>query len=221
MACFTYHLRFEDGTAMTVAALAAAPPELPDWTALSFHQCPNCPLGAGAPPRCPMAVAFLPLVELFGQRVSHEQVIVRVEAPERSTATRTTLQRAVGSLMGLLAATNGCPRVDFLAPMAHFHLPFSSEQETIYRVASSYLLAQYFAAREGGLPDWQFDGLKAAYQELQQVNKAMAGRLRAVSSADGTVNALILLDLLAKALPGSIDDALVDVREIFGLSGSG
>lgn len=214
----TYRFQFDDGSTASFAVKPGPSSDvtgLPEWTELGFHQCPNCPLSATATSHCPMAVAFVPLVEAFGKRLSYDMVTVQVESKERTVSKSTSLQQAAGSLMGLLAATSVCPRTDFLKPMAHFHLPFSSEQETIYRVASMYLLAQYFERSHGHEPDWSLKILRANYEELQQVNAAMAERLRIVSERDGTLNALILLDLLAKVLPYSIDDMLEDVRPVF------
>lgn len=213
-----YRFRFDDGGTASFAAGRNAGQdngELPAWTELGCHQCPNCPLSAAAVRHCPMAAGLAPLIGVFSRRLSHETVTVEVESSERTVGKTTTVQRAVGSLMGLLAATSGCPRVAFLKPMAHFHLPFATEQETIYRVASMYLLSQYFERSEGRKPDWDLEKLRANYQELQHVNAAMARRLREVSEKDCTLNALVLLDLFAKALPYSIDDALEDVRPVF------
>lgn len=214
----TYRFQFNDGSAASFANRPAADScdaDLPAWTELRFHQCANCPLSADDTPRCPMAVSFVSLIDAFGGRQSYDPVTVQVESPARTVGKTTTIQQAAGSLMGLLAACSGCPRVEFLKPMAHFHLPFATEQETIYRVASMYLLAQYFERGRGVEPDWDLKNLRANYQELQQVNAAMASRLRTISEKDGTLNALILLDLLAKVLPYSIDDMLEDVRPVF------
>lgn len=214
----SYRFQFNDGSAVSCEVKPAAERGggvLPAWTELGFHQCPNCPLSADAAPRCPLAVSLVPLIEAFGRRLSYETVTVQVESKERLVSKTTTVQQAVGSLMGVLAATSGCPHVDFLKPMAHFHLPFATEQESIYRVASMYLLAQYFERSRGGEPDWDLKKLRAHYQELQQVNAAMAERLRTVNATDGTMNALVLLDLLAKTLPYSIDETLEDVRPLF------
>lgn len=214
----TYRFQFSDGGTVSFAVrpvTSAGDTGLPEWTALGFHQCPNCPLSTANTTRCPMAAAFVPLVEAFGARLSYDKVTVQVESTERTISKSTSLQQAAGSLMGLLAATCACPRTDFLKPMAHFHLPFSSEQETIYRVASMYLLAQYFERSHGHEPDWGLKHLRENYEELQHVNASMAARLRGVSERDGTLNALVLLDLLAKVLPYSIDDMLEDVRPVF------
>lgn len=213
-----YHFRFPDGVTATCAVSADAGTEtanLPAWTALEFEQCPNCPLDPAGTPRCPMAVRFIPLIAMIGKLRSYEQVEVRVQTPERKVGKVTTVQRGVGALMGLLAAGSDCPHAAFLRPMAHFHLPFASEEETIYRAASTYLLGQYLLARQGGTPDWELDGLKARYLALQTVNGGMARRLRHAVEDDGAINALIVLDLLAKALPHSIDEQLDEMKAIF------
>ena len=220
----TYRFQFPDGHRESVpvgAAPAGEKGELPAWTELGFYQCPNCPLSRATTKRCPMAVNFVPLVELFARLRSYEQVTAQVETKERTVSKQTTVQAALRSLMGLLSASSGCPRVDFLKPMAHFHLPFSSEQETIYRTASSYLLAQHLRKLKGEKFDPGLDGLKAHYRELQQVNQSMATRIRhipeatKVKMADGTINALTLLDVFAQTVPLSIDATLEDLQPAF------
>jgi Domain of unknown function (DUF6901) len=219
LASLTYRFEFPDGRRESLQVDPDAVPgpdaELPAWTELGFHQCSNCPLSGASARRCPMAVNFVPLVELFGRLRSYDEVTVEVESEERTVAKRTTVQRALRSLMGLLAASSACPHVDFLKPMAHFHLPFSSEEETIFRVASSYLLAQYFRRREGEEADWGLDGLKAHYEQMQQVNASMAKRMRAIQIDDSTLNALVLLDLFAQTLPFSIESALEELEPAF------
>lgn len=218
MQTIAYHFQFSDGGSESFVVddgkVDLPSGALPDWTALEFHQCANCPLAAASTPRCPMAVNFVKLVVVFGQRQSYEPIEARVDMAERSISKSTTIQRAVGSLMGLLAAESACPKIAFLKPMAHFHLPFSTEEETICRVTSMYLLAQYFQ-QPSQPPDWSLEPLKRHYQGLQIVNAAMADRLRSLNQADSAVNALVLLDLLAKALPYSIDEALEELRPIF------
>jgi hypothetical protein len=218
MQTFVYNFRFGDGGTESFLVPAAADTEtaeLPAWTALDFHQCPNCPLSAATTSHCPMAVQLIDMVKVFGKRISHDSIEVQVESEERTVIKNTTIQRAVRSLMGSRSASSDCPRVDFLKPMLYFHLPFSSEEEMIYRVTSMYLLAQYFLKQQDKTPDWDLVNLKANYLELQQVNMAMAARLRAISEQDGMVNGLVLLDLLARTLPFSIDAALEELAPVF------
>jgi hypothetical protein len=119
--------------------------------------------------------------------------------------------------MGLLSASSDCPHIEFLKPMAHYHLPFSSREETVYRVVSTYLLAQYFRRQQGKPADAGLEGLKAHYRELQQVNQGMAARLGAIrhEQGDSSVNALVLLDLFAHSLPDSIDADLEELMPAF------
>ena len=222
MPALEYRFVFADGetACLAVAAQDCGDPvdsgaTAPAWTALEFKQCANCPLSRETTPRCPMATHFAPLIPLFANRNSFDPVTVEVAFDERVVRKATTVQRAMGSLMDLLAAQSGCPHTLFLRPMAHFHLPFASEEETVYRVASMYLLAQYFRLQEGVAPDWGMQELKLRYAALQKVNAAMAHRLRASNQQDGAINAVTLLDLLAKALPYSIDEALADVAPVF------
>ena len=225
MANLVYRFEFPDGHAESLQVRMPAqddsPEDVPGWTRLSFHQCGNCPLSPSETRDCPMAVRLVPLVELFGKVRSYEEVTAHVESEERTVTKRTSVQRALRSLMGLLSATSDCPHVAFLRPMAHFHLPFSSAEETIYRVASMYLLAQYFRKQQGQPADSGLEGLKAHYHELQQVNASMARRLAELSAhdeksnGDSSVNALVLLDVFAQSMPDSIDAQLEELRPAF------
>ncbi len=221
MAKLVYHFQFPDGRAESLQVRPVVTGEveadLPPWTALDFHQCANCPLSTSDTARCPMAVRLVPLIELFDKVRSYDEVTAQVESDERTVTTRTSVQRVLRSLMGLLSASSDCPRIAFLKPMAHYHLPFSSKEETVYRVVSTYLLAQYFLRQQGRTADTGLDGLKAHYEELQQVNAKMAERLGAirVEGGDSSVNALVLLDLFAQSLPDSIDTELEELQPAF------
>lgn len=219
-----YHFQFPDGRTESLQVGDAVPgqaqADLPPWTALGFHQCSNCPLSAADTVHCPMAVSLVPLVVLFDKVRSYDDVTAQVESEERTVSKRTSVQRVLRSLMGLLSASSECPRIDFLKPMARFHLPFSSTVETIYRVVSTYLLAQYFLRQQGKPADAGLEGLKARYRELQQVNAGMAARLGAIrlEGGDSSVNALVLLDLFAHSLPYSIDAELEELQPAFSVS---
>lgn len=218
MAKLVYRFSFPDGRAESLDAGAGAPQAgLPPWTELGFHQCSNCPLSAADTPRCPMAVRLVPLVALFEKVRSYDDVSAQVESDERTVTKRTSVQKVLRSLMGLLSASSDCPRIEFLKPMAHYHLPFSSREETVYRVVSTYLLAQYFLRQQGKPADAGLEGLKAHYRELQQVNQGMAARLGAIrhEQGDSSVNALVLLDLFAHSLPESIDADLEELMPAF------
>ncbi|MBS7660776.1 hypothetical protein I0D00_02275 [Pseudomonas lalucatii] len=170
---------------------------LPDWTRLEFHQCRHCPLRPEQSPRCPFAQALVAPVELLAQSPSYERVEVEVHWRGRETRQHTTLQRALGSLLGALGATSGCPHTRMLKAMAWFHQPFSGTEETLFRVFGSYLLGQYLRQQRGLSADWSMSGLREVYRNLRQVNLGMSGRLRAAVVEDSGPNGMVLLDLLA------------------------
>ena len=124
-------------------------------------------------------------------------------------------QQALASLMGLIMASSGCPRTAVFRPMARFHLPFSNESETAYRVAAMYLVAQHFIAREGGKPDFKLDDLGRVYRGVHAVNRGMAQRLRAATRQDAIVNAIVLLDVYSSLVPAAIHDILEEIKPAF------
>lgn len=200
---------------LTMESLPDDPGTPPDWCRLDFHQCPNCPLRVDTHPYCPLASRLVKLMTAYREVASFDEVEMEVTTPERTITKHTTAQRAVSSLMGLVMATSGCPHMAFLKPMARYHLPLATEEETIFRAASTYLLAQYFRQKNGLSTDFDMVGLKKIYGEIRIINTAMASRLRTVIAQDSAVNAVILLDLFAKTLPYSIEDSLEDIRYLF------
>lgn len=159
MAKLVYRFHFPDGRAESLdAGAGVVRAALPPWTELGFHQCSNCPLSTAHTKHCPMAVRLVPLVALFDKVRSYDDVTAQVESDERTVTKRTSVQKVLRSLMGLLSASSDCPRIEFLKPMAHYHLPFSSREETVYRVVSTYLLAQYFLRQQGKPADAGLEG---------------------------------------------------------------
>lgn len=222
---FTYRFRFQDGTerffAIQVdrATLTLAPPPrqtLPGWTALSYHQCANCPLQKMDDARCPAAVSLIDVMDLFSGAVSFEEVDVTIHTEARTYAKHTSLQQAVSSLIGLLMVTSGCPVMGKLKPMVRFHLPFATDEETKYRVLSMYLLAQFFIEKRGGQPDWKLQRLTQLYEEIRLVNHHFAKRLSDASQGDAPINALVILDSFADSITFSVDERMLnDLEQLF------
>jgi hypothetical protein len=191
------------------------PEVLPDWAKLDFYQCSNCPLNVRDHPYCPMAANLVNIVNRFDSLLSYNEIYLVVTTKERTISQLTTIQRGVGSLMGLVIATCGCPHSVFFKPMARFHLPLANNQETIYRAASMYLLAQYFLRKKGKPVDWNLRGLEEIYANIQVVNYTIAERLRAATKTDSVLNALVELDIYAQTLSLVIEDSLEDIRFLF------
>lgn len=188
---------------------------VPAWTELMHHQCSVCPLAAADGARCPAALSLVELVERFNDLLSYSDVEVMVVTQHRTVFRRTTVQKALSSLMGLYMATSGCPVLGRLKPMARFHLPFATREETIFRAVGAYLTAQYFLHKQDKPFDVDLSGLREMYHEIHQVNVDMTKRLRHVSAGDASLNAVVLLDLFAQELPFSINENLSDLQHLF------
>ncbi len=207
-----FHLRLDPET---LELHGNTPAVSPSWTKLDFHQCPNCPLKVEEHPDCPLALRLVNLVQRFDGLVSHETVDLEVVTEERTITQKTTAQRGISSLMGLVIAASGCPHTALLRPMARFHLPLASNEETVYRATSMYLLAQYFLKKEGIPADLELDGLARFYENMQIINVAVAERLRAATTTDSSVNAIVVLDVYAKTVGMVIGGSLERIRYLF------
>src|SRR6266851_2213586 len=154
-----YDFTFPDGgaksytIALDQASLSYLPSRQeapPAWARLENHQCGHCPLSPAEHPYCPVATNLSAIVEFFKDKASVAEATVTVTTAERIYVKQLPLQRGIFGVFGLVMATSACPYMDFLKPMARFHLPFSTAEETIVRSVSMYLLHQYFVAKRGG-----------------------------------------------------------------------
>jgi len=199
----------------TLNLVNEVPDDPPAWTELAFHQCHHCPLVPSQSPRCPLALRLVDIVRRFKGLSSFDKTLLTVITDERVISQKTTAQRAISSLIGLISATCGCPHTIYFRPMARFHLPLASEAETIYRASSMYMLAQYFRQNADQSPEFNLQGLKQIYANTGIVNFTIAQRLRAASDTDSAVNAIVLLDMFVKTVPYAIEESLEGIRNLF------
>ncbi|MBI3300165.1 MAG: hypothetical protein HYZ75_18515 [Elusimicrobia bacterium] len=171
------------------------PKELPEWTDLSYQQCPNCPLKDT--PRCPTAVALVEVIDFFKDSLSSEQAEVEIVTEARTYRKKAPLAAGVSGLIGLVMSTSGCPVLGKLKPMVREHLPFASLKESLYRFLSMYMLAQGLRAWKGLTPDWEMNGMIKLLEDLRTVNRAFCQRLYAICRKDASLNALVHLDCFA------------------------
>jgi len=190
-------------------------PALPkeSWIGLDFKKCAHCPLTAVSHPLCPFARALGGFIHGFDTFYSYDRAVVEVVTAQRTIVAERPLQDAMASILGLIGATSGCPHLAFLRPMARFHLPFASEQETLVRVFSLHLLGNYLRSDGDGAAG--VGGLEAMYREVVQVNVGMAERIRAAFAKDAVVNAIVILDTFAQAVPFVVRDALKELQPLF------
>lgn len=202
-----------DGRTLNRLRVGTAQP--PEWARFDRYRCPSCPLEQHQHLYCPAAVAVVDLLEPFGTLKSHTPTKVTVSTQERTVTAATTVQRALRSLLGLYMATSGCPILAKLKPMARFHLPFATRQETLFRSAGAYLLTQYYLKRRGEPNEFSLDGLTALYENIHTINIALAERLRGATQEDANINALALLDLFTQELPFSFKENLAEIEHLF------
>jgi len=221
---YKYIIRFDSGEEQvidiqldpsTLAMIPAKDEDIPDWALLEFGKCSVCRFTAAQHKHCPIARNLAGITRTFADKASTMTVDVRVTAKDREYFKKTSLQDALSSAIGVCMATSGCPVMDVLRPMARYHLPFASLNETIYRSVSSYLLQQYFLKRKGQEPDWELKKLNRAYDEIKVLNLAIVDRVRKASQKDANYNALIILDIFAKMVPWTIDHGLPEKDFLF------
>jgi hypothetical protein len=185
------------------------------WTRLSKEQCTCCPLKERTHPHCPVAVNLQDLVTGFKDRVSFDDCIVRCVTPQRTYLKNTAVMDGLASIFGIIMATSGCPLMDFLKPMARFHLPFATIEETTMRSTSMFLLRQYFAHRDDDGHCLNFDGLENHYRQVQAVNEGLLARINSLGHNDADKNALVTLHSLSQFLSIEIDYSLEALEALF------
>jgi len=219
----TYVVDFLDGQQLVIPldldsgslALQLSVESPPEWAKLEFEQCPNCPLDPESNEYCPIAVNMSGALMVFNDYLSYEMVNVTIETAERRYQKKVALQDAISSFIGIIMATSGCPVMDHLRPMVRTHLPFSSRTESVYRVISMYLMAQYFRKERGMEPDWDLKNLVELYDEIGKVNHAFSNRMFAQYEKDANINALVILKYVAELLTGTLQNNNLDDMESY------
>lgn len=221
---FTYRLTFEDQVSETFTLrldprsfelVDNLPKPLPSWTELTFHQCPHCPLDSRTNPYCPLTVHLAAIVTRFSDILPYKRAHLDVSTDDRTISQDTTVQAAVGSLMGIVMAGSGCPYTAYFKPMARFHVPLATPDETIYRAVSMYLMAQYFLHKDGHQIDCDLNGLTQIYEDIHTVNATLAERFLAASKRDSSIDAVVQLDLYAMTFLGILEEPLEALRPLF------
>jgi len=189
--------------------------DLPEWTRLEFEQCPHCPYQRQEVSRCPVAVSLIDVVRRFEGVMSYDRVDLEVIMAERKTSQNIEAQKGISSLLGLLISTSGCPHTSYFKPMARYHLPLASSDETIFRATGMYLMAQYFLKKMGKRVDCDLQGLTRIYRNMHILNVSIAERMRSATRTDSSINAVIVLDIFTHTINFVIDDHLQEIQHLF------
>ena len=189
--------------------------ELPYWTELSYRQCAHCPLSTKEHKYCPVAVQLHNVVSRLHDTKSIDTVALEVITDDRKVSQTTAIQRVLASMLELVYPTSGCPKTLWMKPLARFHTPLSSEEETVFRTASMYLLAQHFVKKNQQAGDIALDGLSTVFHDMHILNSAVASRLQSATQSDSVKNAITLLDMYSLLIPILLEDNLVEMRSFF------
>jgi len=117
--------------------------------------------------------------------------------------------------MGVIMVTSGCPVMDYLKPMARFHLPFASPEETTIRTLSMYLMAQYFLKGNTDSIHVKLEELNKIYSQVSVVNNDFSSRLAEAGEKDANLSALSNLDCHATLVTMTIEETLAEFRQYY------
>ncbi|OHD20693.1 MAG: hypothetical protein A2086_03190 [Spirochaetes bacterium GWD1_27_9] len=198
--------------------LTAVPPEgsqESSWTHLDSHKCEICPLDSNEVKNCPIAYNISGVAYEFAEIYSIEEVKITVNIEERSYFKKDTVQQGLRSILGIYLATSGCPHMAILKPMARFHLPFASMEETLYRQVSNYLLGEYFEFLDGKTPDISLKELSKKNEKIDDVNQGICKRIESITEGDANKNALIILNAIGLMLSLEIQGKFDSLKYLY------
>ncbi len=188
-------------------------PKLEKWTDLNFCKCENCPHSEKDTKACPIAKNISNMVFFFKDHKSFEKCTIGVHTEQRSYMKKGDVQTGLFSILGIVMATSGCPFMDFLRPMARYHLPFSTIEETLFRSTSSYLLGQYLSTDDKKVIS--FDNMLESYANVEKINAGILNRIRNIAKEDADPNALVILNGFAQFVNMELTTGLKDLTKVF------
>jgi len=196
--------------------------DIPGWASLEYRKCPKCPLDSESIAFCPVAFNISGLMKTFGPVVSTEKCFVRCVTHQRSYSKMTDVMSGLTSVLSLIILSSPCPYLLPIRPLARFHLPFFTPEESLARTISFYLLSQYFAKKRGDVPDWELEKLNKSFELLKMVQDGMMSRTKGFFEGDACVNALHSFHVMIEFISFEIDSAIECLESSFcqGQAGS-
>lgn len=138
-----------------------------------------------------------------------------VKTSDRAVVVSATVQKALGSFIGLLMATSDCPPASYFRPVARFHLPLANEAETVYRAVTAYAMAQFVRRQAGKEGAADLEGLFEIYKNLETVNNGLSTRLK-TAGLDGAISkSLMEWDVFSGMFPMRAEEVMEKMRPLF------
>ncbi|MGK9475478.1 DUF6901 family protein [Melioribacter sp. OK-6-Me] len=213
---YIYTFKFEDGSekvftiqldAETLNIITRETEEIPEWAYNSDFPCNSEKCNNSNTQYCPIALHLDKIIRFFSDRVSYEKVFITADINGRHYSKETTIQNAVSSLIGIIMPSSGCPILGKLKPLVKYHLPFSSIEETEYRVYSMYLFAQYLRHLKGLDADWEMKHLHDLYAQILDINRIISQKIAQLENQDASCNAIIALDNFAQFISFNLEES--------------
>ncbi|MBT3235138.1 MAG: hypothetical protein HN353_04245 [Bdellovibrionales bacterium] len=184
----------------------------PAWARLEHKQCDNCTLSPSNNPYCPVALSLVSLSDITQGLTSFEETSTRVITTEREYLHRGDLQKGISPLVGLLMASSGCPVFEIFKPMARFHIPFASKEETYYRLFGTVLISNYY---KNYVVNFDPGVLGDIYENVSVVNARLVQRFTDVTGGDSLLNSIVILDHLALRYVLDIEEVFSELKSYF------
>ena len=187
----------------------------PEWARLEFQQCSICPLNTTLTRYCPIAANLSGIAREFRDVTGPDKATVIVHVKERAYFKTCSILEGLSPLLGIIMTTSGCPIMEPLKPAVRYHLPFASLDETVFRMMSMFLMAQFIRSRSGKKPEWTLDGLSRIYEEVKKLNRDFGLRMRAAAESDANIHALVKLNVFAVMMPVEAEKTLKEITPSF------
>ena len=186
-----------------------------DWTDLDHHKCPVCTLDSAKHRYCPAALDIKDILTVFSKIKSYELVKVTVNTNERTYFKECDAQTALGSILGVVLASSQCPILSKFKPMAYFHLPFPSYEESLTRTMGFFLINEHIKSLKGEKPDIELNGLYQHYKDMEQINFSLKKRISKTGIEDSNINSIVNFFALSSLIKDSISEQIEDIKQFF------
>lgn len=186
-----------------------------DWARLEYKKCPECPLDAERIAFCPVAFNISGILNFFSPMTSTERCFVRCITYQRTYSKTTDSMSALSSALAPIIFSSPCPFLVHVRPLARFHLPFFTPEESLVRSISFYLLSQYFVSRKKKKPDWDLAGLNLLFDKLKMVQSGMMRRSKNIFEGDACINAIHSFHVMLEFVAFEIDSAVECLESSF------
>ena len=188
------------------------------WSELSFHQCSHCPLTNEQ--ICPVAAQLSHLNSIYQRFKSFDTIEVTlsedtltVDKQKNVLTTQVTAQQLLTSMAGLLiAGTQRCQHTQFLFPMARFHHPFSSMEESVYRALANLALIYQFEKISVSFAEF----VNYKYKQLSIINRQQIKRMQAQpDGCEALVNGIMNLEMFIQGVLFNLNNDFSELAHLF------